>query len=264
MAMTIPEVRRLCVARGIALPDLRAAAAVPYGNRHGAVPVTTVDGTPVYAGVLAGVDAFRLWSDLRTLHGLTGWWPVLAGDPEDLGGLLTGLTPQFAPPSGRPDTGVPDGRELLSGWGDWELSAPRVTSLAARLAGDVDLDQVGGTYISAIHQERTTLCLVRAVHGYHVPALLNWAGACNHDITGAQHGAVLRYFHEQYGAELVTLQEGVMELLVGRRPRTPEGVARAALEQCAYCPDIVDQGVGGIEELARTQVLGGSWYFWWD
>jgi hypothetical protein len=37
-----------------------------------------------------------------------------------------------------------------------------------------------------------------------------------------------------------------------------------ALEQYRYCPDIVDQGVGSIHDLAATQVPSSSWYFWWD
>ncbi|GAA3230321.1 hypothetical protein GCM10020256_44000 [Streptomyces thermocoprophilus] len=60
--------------------------------------------------------------------------------------------------------------------------------------------------------------LVRARNGYDVPALLNWLGACNYGITGAEHQAVLRYFHEEHGAELVTLEDQVLELLVTRRP----------------------------------------------
>jgi hypothetical protein len=37
-----------------------------------------------------------------------------------------------------------------------------------------------------------------------------------------------------------------------------------AREQYAYCPDIVDQGVGSIGELAAEHVCSPSWYFWWD
>ncbi|MCK1821604.1 DUF4253 domain-containing protein [Streptomyces sp. XM83C] len=106
--------------------------------------------------------------------------------------------------------------------------------------------------------------LVRARNGYDVPALLNWLGACNYGITGAEHQAVLRYFHEEHGAELVTLEDQVLELLVTRRPRTPKSVALAALEHYAHCSDIVDQGVGNIEDLAASQLRRTGWCFWWD
>ena len=50
---------------------------------------------------------------------------------------------------------------------------------------------------------------------------------------------------------------------VTRRPRTAHGVATAALEHYAYCSGIVDQGVGGLEELVATRLLAGTWCFWW-
>ncbi|MGW4163005.1 DUF4253 domain-containing protein [Streptomyces sp. NPDC004788] len=237
MAMTIDDLQQLC-----ALPPLREAA-------------TAMDGTPVYVGEVDGVDAFRLWSDLRLLHERTGWWPVLAGEPDDLARVLTGLRPAFAP-----EGTAADNPDLLSA----EVTADAVHALAAHIAAEVDLTRVGGTHISAIRQSRTTLCLVQAPAGHDVPALLNWLGACNHDLTGADHRSVLRHFHAHYGAELVTLQDDIIELLVHHRPTTPQAVATAALEHYAYCPDIVDQGVGSLEALAAGQLRAGSWYFWWD
>ncbi|GAB2851751.1 hypothetical protein GCM10027074_18070 [Streptomyces deserti] len=214
------------------------------------------------------------------MQGSAGWWPVLAGRPELMDNVFVGLRPEFAPARGGTDEPPPVGRELLARWAreaEHHLRAPAdrtpaggdpfdvpVRRLAAHVAAETDLDLVGGTHISAIRQEHTVLCLVQATHGYDVPALLNWWGACNYGITGTEHRAVLRHFHERYGAELVTLEDQVIELLVTRRPRTPEDVATAALEHYAYCPDIVDQGTGSIEELAATQLRAGSWYFWWD
>ncbi|GAB2618312.1 hypothetical protein GCM10027168_58300 [Streptomyces capparidis] len=267
MAMAISELRQLCAGRSLALPPLRRAA-------------DALDGTPVYVGELAGTDAFRLWSDLRALHPRSGWWPVLAGKPELLHNVFVGLAPEFAPPRGRAEDRAPDGRAVLVRWareaeqyarspddrvpaGEDPFHGP-ARRLAAHVAPEADPDLVGGPHISALRQERTAVCLVRAADGHDVPALLNWLGACNYDIGGAEHRAVLRYFHERYGAELVTLEDQVIELLVTRGPRTPEGIAAAALEQYTYCSDIVDQGVGSVEELARTQVRCGSWYFWWD
>jgi hypothetical protein len=44
----------------------------------------------------------------------------------------------------------------------------------------------------------------------------------------------------------------------------PRAAAEAAVEQYAYCPDGVDQGVGSLSALAAGQVRSPSWYFWWD
>lgn len=37
-----------------------------------------------------------------------------------------------------------------------------------------------------------------------------------------------------------------------------------ALEQYAFCIDIVDQGVQTIEVMADTLKKSSVWYFWWD
>lgn len=37
-----------------------------------------------------------------------------------------------------------------------------------------------------------------------------------------------------------------------------------ALEQYAWCPDIVDQGCETVEALADTLTKSTVWYFWWD
>ncbi|GHI01878.1 hypothetical protein AQI88_17055 [Streptomyces cellostaticus] len=154
--------------------------------------------------------------------------------------------PVYAEPDGQADAPLPDGRALLTRWAredEQQLRAPDARTpadedpfgtparrLAGHITAEVDLDRVGGTCIAALRQEHTVLCLVRADHGCDVPALLNWPGACNDGMTGRQHQAVLRHFHERYGAELVTLESQLLELLVTRRPRTAHGVATAALE----------------------------------
>ncbi|WP_370412471.1 DUF4253 domain-containing protein [Streptomyces fradiae] len=242
MTLTIPELRLLCAEQAVALPELRPVA-------------TATDGTPVYAGEVAGVDAFRLWSELRALHDRTGWWPVLAGEPEHLGSVLVGLREDYAPAPTEPTQ--PD---ILS----QGVTDEAVRQLAAHVAAEVDVTQVGGLHLSALRQERTALCLVHAPAGHTVPALLNWLGACNYDLAGTDHAMVLREYHERHGAELVTLESSVLELLVRHRPTTPEALARTALEHYAYCPDIVDQGVDSIEALVSSQLLANTWYFWWD
>lgn len=263
MAMSISELQGLCGAQGVELPELREVA-------------TAVDGAPVHAGEVDGIDAFRLWSQVRSLHDRSGWWPVLAGEPGSLGNVLVGLDPAFAPAKGRADGALPDARTLLDEWAresvrflPSEAAAERdvaraLRRLAAHVADKVDLDHVGGLSVTALREERTVVCLVQAPSGSDVPSLLNWQGACNYDISGAEHSAILRHFDARYGAELVTLAGSVLEVLVTRRPRTPETVAAAALEHYAYCNDIVHQGTGSIEELINGQLRSSTWYFWWD
>ncbi len=42
--------------------------------------------------------------------------------------------------------------------------------------------------------------------------------------------------------------------------KDPEALARRMYQ---FCPDIVDQGVGTVNKLAR-ELRNGSLYFWWD
>lgn len=56
----------------------------------------------------------------------------------------------------------------------------------------------------------------------------------------------------------------VIEMVAPDPPTDPAEVARVAQEQTAYCPDIVDQGVGTATALAKEQVHRHKWFFWWD
>jgi hypothetical protein len=43
--------------------------------------------------------------------------------------------------------------------------------------------------------------------------------------------------------------------------RDPKGLAKRMYD---FCPDIVDQGVGDVEELAKQLRKKNHLYFWWD
>jgi hypothetical protein len=100
--------------------------------------------------------------------------------------------------------------------------------------------------------------------GTDIPRLIEWDGACNHGISGAQHEVVLSYWHREYGAELLTLAFDAIELAVPEPPTDPATVARVAEQQVAYCPDIVVQGLGTTTALAQEQVYSHLWFCWWD
>jgi hypothetical protein len=95
----------------------------------------------------------------------------------------------------------------------------------------------------------TVIGLIQARHGWEVPGLLSWSGAVNYDLDGAHHVAVLRWWQERYGAELVTLTRDQIELLVARPPRDPATMVQVAVEMLGYCPDL--------------DVLGPAWSRCW-
>ena len=107
--------------------------------------------------------------------------------------------------------------------------------------------------------------LVRATHGWQVPALLGFLGGVNYDQEPWLPTQVMRSWDDRFGTELVDLTDAqVLELLVARPPSEADEAHAVALEQYAYCGDVVDQGVGDVWSLAAEQVCSPSWYFWWD
>jgi hypothetical protein len=81
-----------------------------------------------------------------------------------------------------------------------------------------------------------------------------------------EHVAILGYWHERYGAEVVRISdgEGIVETAVARPPATRAKALALAKEQYLYCADIVDQGTDSIDALAAQLLDGERWYFWWD
>lgn len=100
--------------------------------------------------------------------------------------------------------------------------------------------------------------------GTDILRLIEWSGACNYGITGAQHEAVLSYWYREHGAELLTLAFDTIELAVPKPPTDPTAIARVAEQQVAYCNDIVTQGLETTTALAQEQVYSHCWFFWWD
>jgi len=105
--------------------------------------------------------------------------------------------------------------------------------------------------------------LVPTTTSWQLPAYLRF-GDYNACPNPAEHASVLKRWEEQYGAEVVSMTHDTIELRVAHPPTTRERAIALAYEQFAYCPDVVDQGVGSVEVLAATLLNGGIWFFWWD
>jgi hypothetical protein len=75
---------------------------------------------------------------------------------------------------------------------------------------------------------------------------------------------LFRRWKEKYDAEPVVIAGDVVELRVGRPPKTDEAALELAREQYSYCDDIVSQGTMTLERLAESLKGGTVWYFWWD
>ncbi|SHH41908.1 protein of unknown function [Jatrophihabitans endophyticus] len=227
----------------------------------------TAGEVPVLGTVIEHGEPLGLWRHARASYERTGQWPFLLGDPASVGETVSIAGGDHEPGS------VAAGAEIDAAWWlaerdpaalasdgeglaaplDWGIDAADLPALAVQPAGFV---AAGAPTVLAFVPARAGGC--------EVPALLSWTGAANAEISGDEHYAVLRHWHERFGAELVTLGFDTLELSVPRPPVAAVDALAVGREQYAYCPDVVDQGVQTLQALVTGQVVRQSWWFWWD
>ena len=101
-------------------------------------------------------------------------------------------------------------------------------------------------------------------HPWEVFAYLPFGG-WNECPANEEHMAVAKYWFEKYGAVPALMTHDVLEyVLPDVRGMSKEQALDLALEQYAYCNDIVDQGVETVGRLADGLAKSSYWYFWWD
>lgn len=218
---------------------------------HGG-PLWTVPVTP-------GDEAARLWAQTRVLFPETGLWPV----------LITARTWHRIGGDGVEDPALWTGGLDGAAWLEREYRSYTEHNDDLPRAEGVELIGLQRTHWRQTWSEMDDtgrfdrLALVPTPASWYVPALLQWSGAVNYDITGSGHTAVLRRWAGRFDAHVAALDDESMVLRVNQPPRLPPAMRSAALEAFLYCVDSVLQGSGSIDALANR--LGFDiWNFWWD
>ncbi|QTD43800.1 DUF4253 domain-containing protein [Ottowia testudinis] len=98
---------------------------------------------------------------------------------------------------------------------------------------------------------------------WKAPCLLK-TGGWNECPFPHEQAAVFKLWVERHGAELACVANDVVEMTVARPPTTRKAALELAQQQYSFCGDIVDQGVGDVQTLAKTLLFAPVWYFWWD
>lgn len=75
--------------------------------------------------------------------------------------------------------------------------------------------------------------------------------------------AAAKHWYERYGAVPAVMTHDVLQFQVPA-PVDRERAMDLALEQYAWCPDIVDQGCQTVGALADGLAQSAVWFFWWD
>ena len=75
--------------------------------------------------------------------------------------------------------------------------------------------------------------------------------------------SVAKYWYERYRAVPAVISHDTLEF--SAQPLPDDGAAAAAaLEQYAFCADVVEQGFEKVGLLAGSLLKSTVWYFWWD
>lgn len=219
-----------------------------------------------------GAEAIAAWRTLRALVPQTGHWPVLIGDALDLEYYqegAEGVNPKTISEALQQARDL-SATALLRRWqdereagGDPEL--PEDTRPGDWPEGDHSVHgfSIPIDYKADAPKPEIVIALVPTSLSWEVPALL-YFGGWNSCPLPEEHVCLMKHWHEAYGAEVVGITHDVVEMQVARPPVTPEAAMALAREQCVYCEDIVEQGVGMVENLAATLLNGTVWFFWWD
>jgi hypothetical protein len=85
--------------------------------------------------------------------------------------------------------------------------------------------------------------------------------AVNYDMGTEDLVRKLQSYDDAFGIDIIHAETDTIEFdLVGN----PTSFSDFAADLYEFCPDIVDQGVGTVEELEEQIVVAGRIYLWWD
>lgn len=238
----------------MSLADLVAATTVPLppgrlvAPQDGGPPVYWLSDSPVESALVAA---------LRAAGG--GLYPMLLTGPRWADGEV--YPPETGPAGHDPEA-------LLRTWWethlDGEVEAHPWPGRAAAGAPQDDPDEHADDFAEfQLADTPAQLGLVAAATGAQALAVCGWSGPANYADTD-QIAAVVADWEHRFGARVVTVGFDTLELSVAAPPVTIEHARSVAVEQFAFCPDLVWQGTGKLEKLAEQLVGAVNWSFWWD
>jgi Domain of unknown function (DUF4253) len=116
--------------------------------------------------------------------------------------------------------------------------------------------------------------LVAAESGAHELSAVGWQGPLNYDNDNdndndndtGKFAAVVAGWQERFGARVVAVGGGSLNLSVVAPPDNREDALALACEHFAFCPDNVWQGsrLFTVAAYAEGLMHADPWTFWWD
>jgi hypothetical protein len=248
----------MTISRGELESQLSTGALTEHPHKYGAT---------VYSFSVPGKDALSTWRRLRQAAPGLGYWPVIFGEPKRVTRVCGVIATEHAddPMETIRQANETDVQKYFQEraeefsdehyHGEWPGQPEKM--------GMLDFTIPRKILPPCDFHESVVIGLIPVKHFWEVPAVLTFGG-WNDCPFAKDQVAVLRYWNEIYGAELVGLSGDVMELEVPKKPSTKEEALKLAQEQYWFCYDIVQQGCETIENLAGGLMTSKIWYFWWD
>jgi hypothetical protein len=104
------------------------------------------------------------------------------------------------------------------------------------------------------------IAVLRGKDQFDILRAVGTAGG-NYNLGPEQVLARAREWDRQYGLDIIAAGHDWME---ARFKRPPADMDAFAKEVHNFCPDVVDQGTGSVQELAREMKQMNGIYLWWD
>jgi hypothetical protein len=232
--------------------------------------VDTIAEEPMYRLPNGDTPPFTRWQTLRDLFDQTGFWPLLfdygtpvitntfkgrlpAAASDEAHAILTQVSQQVEPPF----TQHPD-----ADWFTAELEAVATERRTyTELFGADSLDDPWRITDPTYDLETiiaASVLLVPVQLSWHVLAVLGYVGG---SLDTSYHTECLKYWSEQYGAEVVCLDGATIIFRATRPPIDRTSALRLAWELRTYCPDLQ---VTPLDTFAGQLLRGEPWNIWWD
>lgn len=127
-----------------------------------------------------------------------------------------------------------------------------------------DIEAAGPDHnLSINYAEHIYIAKVPTDKPYEVLAYLPIGGFNNCPPTKA-HLAIAKKWYEKYGAVPCAVSHDIVQYYLADPVKDDAALEELKREQYIYCNDVVDQGVGSLENLKRSLDGSSIWFFWWD
>jgi hypothetical protein len=247
-------------------------------------PVLPIPDVPFGLVPVHGRDVAQ---QMQLLRDRKGCWPVLLGDREDMDYMLGCSKSNFEEPPGMSQMG----RDFLSAGlaldvDNWVAAQIREVFGNSMLAGDQTFESwiaddnaprpplrpasdvfacARDSHLPPRPKPEVFIGLIPVEHPWEIPAYLKCASGDDYP-TPDVHVAMFRHWFEHHGARVTTVAGASIEFFVERPPTDRAAARTLAIEQTAYCSDLLFGGLNtaSIGQLTSCLIDCPVWSFWWD